>query len=656
MKLEMKKLITLTFLLFVSFGFSQSKYTADKYFKEFAYVKSAELYAEIYKKGDSTKLVIERLADSYYFNLNTSESEIWYKKLFNLYESEGLPSKYYFRYAQSLKSNGKYKESDQWLLKLEKLSENDSRVKGLKNLSNYYNDFTNKKKEFINIFNVSTNTKYSDYGVFILGDRVLFSSTRPDLSLKKNRLYKWNKQPFLNIYETRHVETNNDTNDKVMNIVGGQKIKHVNSRYHEASAVVTKDGKTMYFTRDNFDGKTLKGNKKRVSHLKIYKAELIDNNWTNIIELPFNSDEYSTGQPALNMYENELYFVSDMPGGFGGTDIYKVEILENNLFGKPVNLGATINTEGKEMFPFISSDKTLYFSSNGHIGLGALDIFQSNINGNSYSKPVNLGSPINGKKDDFAFVINDENSRGFISSNRAGGKGDDDIYSFEVYKCQEFLSGTVFNIKTKEIIPLALVQLLNSEGIVIQSTTADEMGKYTFGIVACEKNYVVVATKPDHKSGINNFTTKNINKYMNVQDLFLTPLIIETQIVVNPIRFDFDKSNIREDAEYELEKVVSVMKAHPDVIIKIESHTDSRGNDDYNRALSDRRAKSTRDYILSRGIAPNRIVSAIGYGEDQLLNDCDDDNADKCSKEEHQLNRRSYFYIVSGKYVKSVNK
>jgi len=645
----MKKYATIILLLFVTISVGQRKYAADKYFKKFAYVKSAELYQEIYKKGDSTKLVLSRLADSYYFNTNTKDSEIWYSKLFTLYEKENISPEYYFRYAQSLKGNEKYEESDKWLLKLEKIKNKDSRVIALIKKTNYFDEYSNKKKAFVNIHNISTNTKYSDYGVAILKNSVLFSSTRPEGDIKKSKLYRWNKQPYLNLYEAKDSLTTNEMNVKVLEFYDVSKLKNINSNYHEASAIVTKDGKTMYFTRDNYNGKKLKTDKKRTTHLKIYKAELSGNQWANITELPFNSDAFSSGHPALSADERELYFVSDMKGGFGATDLYKVTILEDGTYGTPENLGEKINTEGREMFPTVSAKNILYFSSDGHIGLGALDIFESRIRPNGYSVPSNLGNPINSNRDDFSFTIVEEQTKGYFSSNRKGGKGDDDIYSFTVYQCKERLEGIVFDSITKKVLFSAKVQLVNTEGKVIKRALTNQEGFYDFGIVSCEKNYTVVADKKDYKSGQAIVKMLDIDKKVIKADIALTPLIIEDQIVINPIFFDFDKSNIRADAEYELEHIITVMKSHPTMVIKIESHTDSRGEKEYNRKLSDRRAKSTRDYIVSRGVSIDRIESAIGYGEDQLLNNCNDLNSAKCTKEDHQKNRRSYFYIVNNR-------
>ena len=403
----------------------------------------------------------------------------------------------------------------------------------------------------------------------------------------------------------------------------------------------------MYFTRDNVNKKNKPVyDKKGTSHLKIYKAEKVNDRWENITELPFNNKNYSTGHPALSTDEKTLYFVSNMPNGFGATDLYKVNILENNTYSTPENLGEKVNTEGREMFPFIDKNQNLYFASDGHLGLGALDVFETKKENGSYTEPINLGTPINSPYDDFAFVINTEKFNGYFSSNRTDGKGDDDIYSFMIYNCKEDINGIVTDANTQKPIANASVQLLNNDGQVISEKQTEANGFYTFPQLECNKNFTIVAAKVDYKSANTTANTAGVNKQVITANLELIPLIVEDQIVINPIYFDFDKSNIRKDAEYELEHIVSVMNSHPEMIIRIESHTDSRGNYAYNRKLSDRRAKSTRSYIVSRGIAGDRIKTYVGFGEEQLTNDCGNSNQKKCSKEEHQKNRRSFFYIV----------
>jgi len=662
----MKKITTTFLLFFVAIVFGQRKYTANLYFKEFSYVKSAELYKKIYQKGDSTKLILERLGDSYYFNNNTEESEKWYQKLFKNYSQDSISEIYYFRYIQSLKSNGNYKKSDEWMLKLKTLNKQDLRVKSFENNANYLNKYQNKKSEFINIYNLSVNSKYSDYGAFFNDSTIVFSSTRPKTNSENTKIYQWNKQPFYNIYSTKLITFKNDISILFTDGNIANNLNSVNSKYHDASAVITKDGRTMYFTRDNFDGRKLKTDIKKVSHLKIYKAEFIDNKWTNIIELPFNNKKYSVGHPALSFDENTLYFSSDMPGGFGETDIYKVAIKPDNKFGYPVNLGSNINTEGREMFPFVDSDDNLFFASDGHAGLGGLDIFKTNISKTLFQKVENLGKPINSSKDDFSFSLSRIKRIGFFSSNRDGGKGNDDIYSFAIRKkvviCNQLVEGVITDTFTKNILPGSKV-LLFENNIKTDSLIVGIDAKYQFKI-KCNTTYKIEASKLYYKNGVKTFVSPKINGKM-IQNLDLNLgddfEYSNGQIVVkiNPIYFNYNKSNIRTDASLELEKVIAIMQKYPSLIIRSGSHTDARGKAAYNEALSDRRAQSTVKYIMSKGIDPTRI-SGKGYGESQLVNNCVDNdthtNRVKCTKEEHQLNRRTEFVVVNFNLGKTTNK
>lgn len=649
----MKNIVLCTLLLITSLSFGQRKYFADRYFEDFSYNKAAELYENIYNKGDSSVYILSRLGDSYYNNSKYVEAEKWYEKLLNNHEQTVAPE-YLFKYSQSLKSNGKVAASDQWLLKFKNVKEDDSRPQALQNNKGYFVAYTNKSTVYLNVNNIATNTKYSDFGGFIYENKLYFASTKPQL-LKKEKIYNWNNQPYLNIYSADQKEIGTS---KVLDVTASEKLNELNTRYHESNLIYSKDGNTVYFTRDNYDGKKLVKDKFRVAHLKIYRAEKIDDKWRNFTELPFNSDDYSVGHPALSPDEKTLYFVSDMPNGFGLTDIYKVSVSNHKEYGAPENLGKKINTEGKEMFPYVDKKHTLYFSSNGHLGLGALDVFESKTTNNQFSAPVNLGAPVNSNLDDFSFVINDALSNGYFSSNREGGKGDDDIYSFILFICKENIGGTVRNLKTGAPIENALVKLVDATGVIIAEQTTKIDGAYFFEAVLCEKEFTVVASKQDYRNDLKKVQTLNVDKETVKADLQLDPLIedvvavipapILPQIAIKPIYFDFDKYTIREDARYELEHIVDVMNNNPSMVIKIESHTDSRAPRSYNRVLSDNRAKATRDYIISRGIARERIESAIGYGEERLLNHCDDANISRCTKEENQINRRSYFYIVKG--------
>lgn len=642
----MKKIKLIIILFIVSCkGYTQSKELADKYFKDYAYKDAAELYLDEYNEGNVTVEILRKLGDCYYFNLETEEAEKWYRLLFEKFESSVEPE-YFFRYSQVLKSNGKQKESDEWLLKLKSKKPNDTRVIALEDNKNYYEEIISKKGDvYKKLHNLSSNTNFSDFGGYILGNEFYFASTRP-FPKKTHSLYGWNNQPFLNIY--RGV-IDLDQKNEILEVSHIKDLKSINSKYHESNVVITKDGLTMYFTRDNHDGKKLKGDKENISHLKLYRAKRKNDDtgdWGDIVELPFNSNEYSCGHPTLSKDEKTLYFVSDMPNGLGETDIYEVKILENEKFGQPVNMGRAINTEGREMFPFISNDSTLYFSSDGHLGLGALDVFKSQFKKGVYTKAENIGEPINSPLDDFYFVLNDDNKSGFFSSNRKGGKGDDDIYSFFVdRKCVKNIEGIVINEKNKEPIENATVKLIDSSNkLVLKEVKTNDKGKYIFKYINCLDKYAIIISHSHYKS--KTVEVKRKEKNIKIADVVLTPIIEGNKILVNPIYFRYGSSAITARGAYELDKVVAVLEDNPGMVIKIESHTDSRGSRRGNLRLSDRRAKSTRRYILSKGVEPYQIQSAIGYGESRLLIDCQNLTRRKCTEEDYSINRRSNFFIV----------
>ena len=633
----MKTKIIFTILALSStFIFAQKK-VADKFFKNYAYIKASDLYQEAIKKGDSSAHVLTRLGDCYYNNSDSEKAAVWYSEAIAKYDD--VEPIYYFKYAQTLRSLGQYDEAVVYLEKFNDVQKDEDRIKG--------SDFTNvalyeklKSTEgvYVEVINLPINTKNSDFGGFEKDGILYFSSTTKK---DRDKLYVWNDEPFLDIYQS-NISVATDGEDALnYSYPNYIKSEDINTKYHEASVALTNDGKTIYFTRDNLSkNKKLKADREGTSHLKIYKATLIDSTWQDIKELSINDKVFSTGHPALSPDNKTLYFTSDREGGFGQTDLWKVAILGEDNYGFPVNLGAAVNTEGKEMFPFVSEDNTLYFSSDSYLNLGFLDIYESDLLKGG-TNVENLGAPFNSGYDDFAFSINEETGRGYFSSNREGGMGSDDIYGFEI--CSQLIVGTVRD--SRSVLPLAFanVQLIDETGKIIKEVMTGEDGLYAFE-VKCNQTYNVLGSKADYKDDLREINTSLINGNEVLVDLNLVPLIIDLEIVISPIYFDFDKWDIRTDAAYELENIVGVMKEHPDMKIKIESYTDSRGPDQYNLILSDKRAKSTRDYIVSRGIDASRIISAIGYGETDLVNDCT--NGVKCTEAQQQANRRSKFIII----------
>lgn len=639
-----------TLLLFTTTQAQKSRFKqAEKLFNTLKYQEAANEYQKIYDKGFSNQLLFKHLADCYYFNTDMQNAYVWYGKLFEHYK-DSINPEYFFRYAHALQGVGKNDEAKKWMKRFSKNTPHKDRRK-----INYVQaaselDVILKTNSNYELKNVATNTTYSDFGVAFYGDQVVYASSKTTKEHPKT--YYWNNQPYLNIYKgIVDVEDFDITYDEPFS-------ENINTEYHESNAIFNKELTKVYFTRNNFK-KKLGNDKNGVNHLKLYSADLQKNThnskkrWVNIQELPFNSNNYSVGHPALSPDEKQLYFASDMPGAIGGTDLFVVDILENNTYSKPKNLGPKINTSGREMFPFMF-DNQLYFASDGHLGFGGLDIFKSNLSDQHFQNPANMGKPINSSKDDFAFVFNKKLQSGFISSNRKGGKGDDDIYvitPIEEEVCTQKIDGIVTNARTNERIANANLSLFDASGNKIATTTSNEIGTYNFNTtLECNTNYTIKVSKSGYKAVVNTIKTQPLNGTTQIPLTMetLDKLIVEEKgilkLKIGIIYFNLNKDLIRNDAAIELNKIVLVMTQYPKMHLKIESHTDSRAAKAYNKDLSDRRAKSTRDYIISQGIEASRIESAIGYGESQLINQCAD--GVPCSELQHQENRRSEFIIT----------
>ncbi|GAW88641.1 cell envelope biogenesis protein OmpA [Flavobacterium psychrophilum] len=369
----------------------------------------------------------------------------------------------------------------------------------------------------------------------------------------------------------------------------------------------------------------------------IFKATKENEKWTNISPVSFNSKEYNTSSPSLSKDGKTLYFTSDMPGTLGKTDVFKVAVNEDGTFGTPQNLGDKVNTEGNELSAFIADNNTLYFASNGKKGLGGLDVFAFDTTKNT--EAVNLGKPVNSEKDDFGFTFNQDQKTAFLSSNRDGGQGDDDIY-LALPVCNLDLITTVHDKKTGAILANATITVVDQKLNVLGNSISDEMGIVNFHL-ECDKTYFINVDKNGYIGEVIEVEKSSggevaINADLNPK----APIITQTEVILSDINFDFNKSNITQEGAAELDKLVAVMTKYPEMVIFAKSHTDSRGDDKYNMLLSDRRAKSTVQYIISKGIAVNRITGE-GFGKSEPKVQCD-----KCTEAEHQKNRRSEFMIV----------
>ena len=644
--MKVKIFICYTLVLLISFsGYSQERTIAsgDKKYENLEYVDAIATYEKVADKGYQDEKLFQRLGNAYYFKADFEKAAKWYSALFSMNTAQ--EPEYLYRYSQTLKSTGDYEKATKILSQFSKATMNDLRAKLYEKNKNFLEEIRSNSGRF-EIVDAGVNSEYSDYGSSFFGDKLVFASARDTGGISKN-IFKWNNQSFTNLYASK---ISSDYNlDEPMRF--GNKI---NSKFHESTPVFTKDGKTMYFTRNNFlDGKRGKDSKS-VTLLKMYKSTLVDGQWANIAELPFNSDNYSVAHPALSLDEKTLYFASDMPGTLGQSDLFKVTINENGTYSTPENLGAKINTEGRETFPTISAENELYFASDGRPGLGGLDIYVTRLDENQNIGEIqNIGEPVNSPKDDFAFLINNETRKGFFTSNRDGGKGFDDIYKFTETKkliCEQSLIGVIKDKESGEILTEVKVSLLDENFKVIQESTTDNLGQYRFEVV-CGKTYYVRVEKENYETGEKGISISNKSNVSRLDFEFekrIKPIGLGTDLAktlnIPIIYFDLDKSFIRKDAAYELEKIMIVMNDFPKLKIEIRSHTDSRQTEKYNNALSERRAKATRDWLVKKGINANRLT-AKGYGESQLVNHCAD--GVKCSEAEHQENRRSEFVIVS---------
>lgn len=504
------------------------------------------------------------------------------------------------------------------------------------------------------IKNLDVNTELAEFSVALLGNEQLVFAAPSEKITFIRKVWRENNQPYLDLYLG-----DIDSTGQIINKMPVQ--GEVNKGLHEAVVTFTKDRKTVYFSANNYDEKEkVLRSSKGIGNIQLYKASINDlGEWVNIEKLPFNSDEFQTGLPTLNKEGTQLYFVSDRPESLGKTDIYVVDVHADGTYSEPRNMGPKINTEEREMFPFISDDNILYFSSTGHPGYGNLDVFASKIFDTTISEPLNLEPPVNSPKDDFAYFIEDKLHKGYFSSNRAEGKGDDDIYSFnedeELFiECLQTVKGIVRDRETLELIPGAIVSILDSEGNQLQITAAHEDDASFNFDMPCNGVYTLVATNAGYLTYRQEVKTVNDLDMPPVEqniDMSTEFKMVGDELLVNidVIYFDFDKFNIRPDAALELDKVVEVMTKYPELKIHATSHTDARGSKYYNKRLSEKRAKSSVDYIISKGVDPERITSE-GLGESQPVNDCVDGH--ECSEEEYQLNRRTNFKVVDQIKVK----
>ena len=701
-----------------------SKYKrAEKAYNRLAYLEALEGFLDLVEKPGYEYLASKRAADIYRLTDRPKQAEPFYKAIVNMVEAQPED---FLHFSLVLKSNQKYAEAEKWL---NKYSDKTGNRPGELNqpLKNYVNDLKADSLNF-QISLASFNSPLADFSPAFYGDKLLFISDRKDKAAIK-RTYSWNNHPFLDLYIA---DISSGTGESVSKLFPGK----INSKYHEGPVSFTPTGDTLFFTRNNYFRKKSKRSSTGYSNLKIFYRVKTEEGWSKEMDIPINSDEFSTGHPAVSPDGKFLYFVSDRPGGAGQSDIYRVTI-QDSISWFPENLGPKINTSENEMFPFISTDNQLYFASNGHAGLGGLDVFKADPSGTEV--PINLGYPLNSSGDDFGLILDSTQVNGYFSSNRPGGKGSDDIYKVSFNsKIQSafFVKGSVTSMEDGLPITNARVKLLNGSGSVIEDVKVNKNGNYKFK-VGLEKAYKFqvsakeyadqtadlstrglegsssitrdfILVKPEklvgygevyeagtrmiipgvilklanETTGEKQFLETDINGFVEVglkpnstyrltfekgqyfsktlsfetgsnpsgrfnlgevMDMGLTRFEIGKAIRLENIYYDLGRSEIRTDAARELDKLVKLLAENPTIEIELSSHTDARGSDAFNLSLSDKRAKSARNYIISQGI-PSFRVEGKGYGETQLVNKCN--NGVQCSEFEHQQNRRTEFKVT----------
>ncbi len=615
---------------------------AGQLYSKYEYSNAAKIYLKLADVKKPKLADLERLADCFEKMNDYEAAENW---LARVIQDPAGKTDNLLKYGRVLKSNARYAEAKKALLRYaEKAGQTDillNEIAGCDSAVVWMAKPVNVK--IVNEKQI--NTPLSEFGVFVGGGAVFYTSESgsPYVTQKDGRT----GNPFLSIYHARKAD------DLTLSVPCFYQADFNEARMHNGPVIANKKGNIFYVTR------TYAGNKGEVSkenklkfktqnlELYIYKEE--NGKWTSEPFAYNDIQKYSVGHAALSADEQTLYFVSDMPGGHGGTDIWYSERNTDGSWSKPQNAGPAINSAQNEMFPNMGGDGKLYFSSDGFPGMGGLDIFVSSGYKNNWTKPVNLKYPVNSAADDFAFVVNtfsEENNSGYFSSNRKGGVGGDDIYSFNYVKPVIILAvkGVTYNKKTGEILPAASLNLYNGNRTLIGKQNSREDGTFFFEL-AQNTDYKLLAQKEKFFSDSVSLTTVGINKSDTLQvKLYLDPLFeVGKVIALKNIHYNFDKDDIRADAAKILEELVRIMRDNPTLEIELGSHTDSRGSDIYNLDLSQRRARSVVNYLVGRGIERSRMV-ARGYGETQLLNRCSD--GVKCSEAAHQENRRTEFKIL----------
>lgn len=665
--------IFLTIILIVSFltatSQSRKEQKGDDYFQIYHFDKAIKLF----NKADSLSVEAQRkLAESYFNRFDFSQAALTYEKIIN---TPIATINDYYKYVLALKANAKYDEANYWMEKIAEKSPEDLRVKNFwENKADF--DKLQIPDQKYTIYNLKMNTADEDFGpVYYKKNQLVFTSSRSGAKpiLRK---YNWNREPFLDIFVAEINDSNELTKLKYFN-------RKFNKKWHEGPASFKSNGRLVAFTRNNYDEMSDDG----IVKLQLFLSEFKRGKWQEPDEFTYNSDEYSVGHPAFTGNGRILFFASDMPGGYGGTDLYMVNRISKNSWTKPINLGPNINTEGDEMFPFYEDrNKLLFFASNGKHGLGGLDVYVAHATPHGFEEVKNLGAPINSSADDFAFIIDKKLKTGYFSSNRAEGKGGDDLYRFDFTGKYEMKKKIVAKEESKEKIEKdenysdtdnKYSDETEVDVVPVEIEKNDSIIKYNYQLLVVNDQTKLPIRNAQVKIGrllvqtdslgytemlfdradtlkveVNALGYKKEQRLVSLKKPYTKRIIVndtvslkvahDERIELKNIYYDFDRSTIIAESKVELNLLVKFMQENPKLKVELSSHTDSRGSDAYNLGLSQRRAQAAVNYVISKGVEKERI-NAVGYGETRLVNQCA--NGVRCPENEHRQNRRTEIFI-----------
>ncbi|MDD4640928.1 MAG: OmpA family protein [Bacteroidales bacterium] len=616
---------------------------AENLFLQYRYAEAAAIYRTLNDVQNPDLNNMKRLAECYKKMNQYEDAEIWYARIVNNPASEPEDI---LNYGEILKANAKYSSAKKAFQQYYILTRDKNSVATLAVGCDSANKWISRPTDH-RIQNESlVNTNLSEFAAFPVADNLVYYTGEPAVVNDKKKIYGWTGNAYLRIFDAGR------NPDNSLNWPRIPEFPFNDEPYHVGPVSSNKAG-TIFFITRTYPGKkgletVIDGNTYQTQNMELYIQAKIYGVWDKPHSFAFNDvQRYSVGHAALSPDESILYFVSDKSDGEGGTDIWFSELQSDGTWGEMKNAGKRINTSGNELFPSVAADGTLYFASNGHPGMGGLDIFSSRGSRESWSRPVNLRYPINSPRDDFAFFMCRDNMGGYLSSNRENGKGNDDIYSFELTESSVrfFVAGVVVNKKTNEPLRGSDVILYDQNKNIIAKQESNKDGAFLFSLAKPEDGSLFASLRgflPDSLSIDDDSFIAQDTLWCR---LYLEPLLEVGKIFrLKPIFYNFDKYNIRSDAAVILDELVLIMHENPTLNIELGSHTDCRGTDDYNQRLSQNRAQSVVDYLVSRGIARDRMV-VRGYGEARLVNRCAD--GVDCSEEEHQENRRTEFTVLS---------